>query len=147
MMEEKDSELELKKLFKNINIGVSKTSLKKFNVILSKIISKDINKKTDDISDYINIICKHFEINQNMLFTKTRGRIYEAKIICFKILNHTLGFSAQKIATYFKRYPNSITHALNNFKALDINKRQRDKRINADFIECEKLIKNHLLQQ
>ena len=42
MIEEKDSEFELKKLFKNINIGVSKTSLKKFNVILSKIISKDI---------------------------------------------------------------------------------------------------------
>ena len=67
-----------------------------------------------------------------------------AKMILFKILNHSLGISAQRIGKHFKRYPNSITHALKNFENLDPNRRSRDKKVYEDYIECDKKVRNFI---
>lgn len=139
-----NTDIEIKKLLKNINSGVSKLTLKKFNSVISKAIARHSNKTETEISEVVKIICKYFAISEEMLKTKSRGEIYQAKIICFKILNHSLGISAQRIGKYFKRYPNSITHALKIFEALDPKRRQRDKKISEDYAECEKRVRNYI---
>ena len=141
-----ETELEIKRLLRNINSGVSKLTLKKFNIVISKAIAKNSVKNHDEISEAVKIISKYFGITEEMLKTKSRGEIYKAKIICFKILNHSLGISAQKIGKYFKRYPNSITHALKNFGTLDPKRRQKDKKLLEDYSECEKRVRNHINQ-
>jgi chromosomal replication initiation ATPase DnaA len=139
---ENETELEIRKLLKNINSGVNKLSLKKFNTIISKAIVRHTNKSEFEIEEVIKIVCKYYRISDDMLNTKSRGEVYQAKIICFKILNHSLGISAQRIGKYFKRYPNSITHALKVFETLDPKRRQRDKKIMEDFYECDKRVRN-----
>lgn len=139
-----ETELEIKKLLKNINSGVSKLTLKKFNSVISKVIARHSNKSENEISEVVKIICKYFQITEDMLKTKSRGEVYQAKIICFKILNHSLGISAQRIGRYFKRYPNSITYALKTFEKLDPKRRQRDKKIIEDYSECEKRVRNYI---
>ena len=144
MSNQNDTEVEIKKLLKNINSGVSKLTLKKFNSVISKAIARHSTKSENEITDIVKIICKYFQVSEDMLKTKSRGEIYQAKIICFKILNHSLGISAQRIGKYFKRYPNSITHALKVFEALDPKRRQRDKKIIEDYEECEKRVRNYI---
>ncbi len=139
-----ETELEIKRLLKNINSGVNKLSLKKFNSVISKAIARHSNKEETDIDAVVKIICKYFSISAEMLSTKSRGQVYQAKMISFKILNHTLGISAQRIGKYFKRYPNSITHALKCFESLDPNRRQRDKKIIEDYNECDKRVRNYI---
>ena len=139
-----ETELEIKRLLKNINSGVNKLSLKKFNSVICKAIARHSNKEETDIDEVVRIICKYFSISIQMLNTKSRGQVYQAKMISFKILNHTLGISAQRIGKYFKRYPNSITHALKCFEALDPNRRQRDKKIIEDYNECDKRVRNYI---
>lgn len=145
MKKENETELEIKRLLRNINSGVTKLSLKKFNLLISKAIAKSNSNLETEIVEVVKIICRYFEINEDILKTKSRGEIYQAKIICFKILNHTLGISAQRIGKYFKRYPNSITHALKNFEALDPNRRQRDKKILEDYCECNNRVKKYIM--
>jgi chromosomal replication initiation ATPase DnaA len=139
-----ETELEIKRLLRNINSGVTKLSLKKFNSVISKAIAKNSGKSENEITEVVKIICKYFGITEDILKTKSRGEIYQAKIICFKILNHSLGISAQRIGKYFKRYPNSITHALKNFETLDPKRRQRDKKVFEDYSECEKRVRNYI---
>jgi chromosomal replication initiation ATPase DnaA len=139
-----ETELEIKRLLKNINSGVNKLSLKKFNSVISKAIARHSNKEETDIDAVVKIICKYFSISKEMLNTKSRGQVYQAKMISFKILNHTLGISAQRIGKYFKRYPNSITHALKGFESLDPKRRQRDQKIIEDYNECDKRVRNYI---
>jgi chromosomal replication initiation ATPase DnaA len=139
-----ETDLEIKRLLRNINSGVNKLSLKKFNSVIAKAIARHSNKSETDIDEVVKIVCKYFSISSEMLTTKSRGQIYQAKMICFKILNHTLGISAQRIGKYFKRYPNSITHALKSFEALDPKRRQRDKKIIEDYSECDKRVRNYI---
>jgi len=137
-----ETDLEIKRLLKNINSGVNKLSLKKFNLVISKAIARHSNKSENEITDVVKIICKYFGISEDILSTKSRGEVYQAKMVCFKILNHSLGISAQRIGKYFKRYPNSITHALKTFEGLDPNRRQKDKKLLEDYIECDKRVRN-----
>jgi len=137
-----ETDLEIKRLLKNINSGVNKLSLKKFNLVISKAIARHSNKSESEITDAVKIICKYFGISEEILNTKSRGEVYQAKMVCFKILNHSLGISAQRIGKYFKRYPNSITHALKTFEGLDPNRRQKDKKLLEDYIECDKRVRN-----
>lgn len=139
-----ETEQEIKKLLRNINSGVTKLSLKKFNSVVSKAIARHSNKSDNEIAEVVKIICKYFAISEDMLKTKSRGEIYQAKIICFKILNHSLGVSAQRIGKFFGRYPNSITHALKTFNSLDPKRRQRDKKIMEDYTECDKRVRNYI---
>jgi len=136
-----DVEKEIKKLLKNINLGVSRLSLEKFNKLISNALVKHSGKSEYEIHESVKIVAKYFELTEEMIMTKSRGQVYSAKIILFKILNHSLGISAQRIAKYFKRYPNSITHALKRFDNLDTQKRQRDKKLHEDYLECQKRIK------
>jgi hypothetical protein len=137
-----ETDLEIKRLLKNINSGVNKLSLKKFNLVISKAIARHSNKSESEITDTVKIICKYFGISEDILNTKSRGEVYQAKMVCFKILNHSLGISAQRIGKYFKRYPNSITHALKIFEGLDPNRRQKDKKLLEDYLECDKRVRN-----
>lgn len=139
-----DTDKEVKKFFRNLNAGVSKLSLVKFNKLISKAIAKHSEKSDYEITRVVSIICKHFGITEDILNTKSRGEVYMAKMILFKILNHSLGISAQRIGKHFKRYPNSITHALKNFENLDPNRRSRDKKVYEDYIECDKKVRNFI---
>ncbi len=136
-----DVEKEVKKLLKNINLGINKLSLEKFNKLISNALVKHSGKSEYEIHESVKIVAKYFGLTEEMIMTKSRGSVYNAKIILFKILNHSLGISAQRIAKYFKRYPNSITHALKRFDNLDTQKRQRDKKLYEDYLECQKRIK------
>jgi len=144
MNDNNDTEKEIKRLLKTINSGVSKLSLKKFNNVMSKAIARHSNKSEYEITESVKIICKYFGITEDILCTKSRGEVYQAKIVCFKILNHSLGISAQRIGQYFKRYPNSITHALKTFEALDPKRRGKDKKLLEDFTECDKRVRNFM---
>ena len=139
-----NSDLEIKRLLKNINNGVNKLTLNKFNIIISKAIAKHSTKSEYEIIEAVKIVCKYFSITEDLLNTKSRGEVYTAKMICFKILNHSLGISAQRIGSHFKRYPNSITHALKTFEKLDPNRRQRDKKVIEDYLECDKRVRNFM---
>jgi chromosomal replication initiation ATPase DnaA len=135
-----DAEKEVKKLFRNINVGVSKLTLEKFNKIVSNVLAKHSEKGEYEISQSLKIVAKYYNIPEDHFMTKARGDIYTAKMLLFKILNHTLGISAQRIAKYFNRYPNSITHALHRFEKLNPEKRARDKKVFEDYLEIKKRI-------
>lgn len=136
-----DSEKEVKKLIRNINNGVTKMTLEKFNKVMSNVIAKHSIKGEYEISESLKIVCKYFNLPEDVFMSKARGNVYNAKMILFKILNHTLGISAQRIAKYFKRYPNSVTHALIKFEKLNPDKRARDKKVIEDYLEIQKRIK------
>jgi hypothetical protein len=135
-----DAEKEVKKLIKNINVGVSKLTLEKFNKIVSNALAKHSEKGEYEISESLKIVAKFYSLPEDVLMTKARGKVYTAKMVLFKILNHTLGISAQRIAKYFKRYPNSITHALQRFEKLNPEKKPRDKKVYEDYLEIKKRI-------
>ena len=135
-----DAEKEVKKLIKNINVGVSKLTLEKFNKIVSNALAKHSEKGEYEISESLKIVARFYSLPEDVLMTKARGKIYTAKMVLFKILNHTLGISAQRIAKYFKRYPNSITHALQRFEKLNPEKKPRDKKVYEDYLEIKKRI-------
>ncbi len=136
-----DAEKEVKKLIKNINVGVSKLTLEKFNKVVSNAIAKHSDKSEYEISESLKIVSKYYSLPEDVIMSKARGRVYIAKMLLFKILNHSLGISAQRIAKYFKRYPNSITHALQRFDKLNPEKKPRDKKVYDDFLEIQKRIK------
>jgi hypothetical protein len=48
MSNQKDTEVEIKKLLKNINSGVSKLTLKKFNSVISKAIARHSTKSENN---------------------------------------------------------------------------------------------------
>jgi hypothetical protein len=135
-----DAEKEVKKLIKNINVGVSKLTLEKFNKIVSNALAKHSEKGEYEISESLKIVARFYSLPEDVLMTKARGKVYTAKMVLFKILNHTLGISAQRIAKYFKRYPNSITHALQRFEKLNPEKKPRDKKVYEDYLEIKKRI-------
>ena len=136
-----DAEKEVKKLFKNINVGVSRLTLEKFNKVVSNAIAKHSEKGEYEISESLKIVAKYYSLPEDVILSKARGNVYVAKMLLFKILNHNLGISAQRIGKYFKRYPNSITHALHRFDKLNPEKRARDKKVYEDYLEIQKRIK------
>ena len=142
-----DAEKEVKKLIKNINVGIKKLTLEKFNQVISNAITKYSSKGEFEINESVKIVCKYYSVSVETLMTKTRGDVYLAKIVLFKILNHSLNISAQRIAKFFKRYPNSVTHALKKFDKLNPDKRNKDKKLLADYNELNTKIKLLLINE
>lgn len=136
-----DADKEVKKLIKNINVGVSKLTLEKFNKVVASAVAKYSAKGEYEINECTRIVANYYSLPIDALMTKTRGNVYSAKIVLFKILNHTLNISAQRIATFFKRYPNSVTHALKRFEKLNPEKRSKDKKLLEDYLELNTQIK------
>lgn len=124
---------EVKKLLRNISNGVSKLSISKFNRILSQVITK-YTSNSDDIDAIMKIICSHFNITEETLYnSKSKGDVYTAKLIAFKIMNTTLGVSASDIGKKFNRYQNSVSYAIKKFHGLEPKKRADDRKIMDDY--------------
>lgn len=133
----KKLEHEFKKLLNIIGLGVTKHGLTSFNKIISGVVSKGDGKE-QKINMVYKVVCSHFKIPvETLINSKSRGSIYDAKIITFKLLNSNVGISAKGISKMFNRYPNSVSHAIKKFESLDIERRKVDKKLYDDYQICE----------
>jgi chromosomal replication initiation ATPase DnaA len=92
----------------------------------------------------MKIICSYFNITEETLYnSKSKGDVYTAKVIAFKIMNNTLGVSASDIGKKFNRYQNSVSYAIKKFNALEPRKKAQDRKVMDDYIEIMLEVKKY----
>lgn len=130
---DKELKTEFLKLLRLFQKGVTKLGIMKFNRIMSQVITK-YSSNSEDVDMVMKLVCQHFNITEETLYnSRSKGEVYSAKIIAFKILNSTLGISASDIGKKFNRYQNSVAYAIKKFNQLQPEKKAAHKKIFQDY--------------
>jgi chromosomal replication initiation ATPase DnaA len=116
---------ELEELFKHIQIGLSKYTVKELNEAIISFISKK-NDKSVEVDYVFKIVCEDFNITEDKIKQKNiRGTYYDAKQIIYCILHFNLGISIRNIAKYiFSNNHMSVYSGIKRFNTVDINLKQ-----------------------
>lgn len=144
-MSEKNNSI--RKLLKNISVGLQKYEIDELNEVLVKLISKksDQNK---EINYVLYLVSKEYEITQKTLTnSRSRGEIQQARKLAYCLLHYTLGMSIRQIAKLFGRYHNSIAQGLKDYKAHDPNKFRIDREFEEKLISCKTQLLTYMNKQ
>jgi predicted DNA-binding protein YlxM (UPF0122 family) len=133
---------DLEELFKHIQIGIAKGSVKELNeAITSYIVNKE--DKHQEINYVFKIVCSDYETTQATLKQKNvRGIMLDAKQIIYCILHFNLGFSIRYIAkNIFGNNKMSVYFGIKRLKEIDTNIKQ-----DRLFLERYDKLSNKLIQ-
>lgn len=116
---------ELEDLFKHIQIGLSKYTVKELNEAIISFISKK-NDKSAEVDYVFKIVCEDFNITEDKLKQKNiRGIYFDAKQIIYCILHFNLGISIRNIAKYiFSNNHMSVYSGIKRFNNINTNLKQ-----------------------
>lgn len=133
---------QLEELFKHIQIGLNKCTVKELNEAIISFISTKYDK-SPEIEYVFKIVSDDFKVNPERLKQKNvRGIYNEAKELIYCILHFNMGLSIRYIAKFiFFNHHMSVYGAIKKFNNLNENFKQdkmfldRYKELSGKFIE------------
>lgn len=137
------SNKEFESLLKSIQEGLKVYSIKELNDAIIKALNKK-NDKTLEIDYVLTIVSNKYSIPVKTLKQKNaRGKILEAKQICYCLLNLNLGLSIRYIAEkVFFNWATSVAIGIKRYK----NSSGKDLFKNKQFVENYNALSNELIK-
>lgn len=104
-------------LLKNIQKGLEKYSVKELNEAIQVALNKKHDRKRE-IDFVLKSVADYYKVSVHTLKqSNTRGKIQDAKQVCYCLLKNDLGLSIRYIAkSIFFNWPNSVATGIDRYK-------------------------------
>jgi hypothetical protein len=135
---QENQEKEIGYLLKNISIGLKKHSVKELNQAIIKVLNKKDDKSTE-IEFVIKSVAEKFNLPvDTLLHGKGRGKLQDAKHICYCLLHFDLSIQIRYIAQrIFFNWPNSVQKGIDRYKSASISTMKIDKQFIEIYTELQ----------
>jgi len=113
---------DIETLLKNIQQGLKHYSIAELNKAIVAVLNKKHDKR-EEVDFVLDIVATHFSTSVRALkISKERGKMIDAKQLCYCLLHFELGLTIRYIAnTVFDKWPNSVATGITRFRKANPN--------------------------